>query len=173
MTSWSSRPCNLSQVNVNRKGVTSMSTKPEGKAASAGSNPRIVVGVDGSESASMALDWAAAEADRTGAVLEIQTAYEPGYVHVTKDEIQRRMDVLVEEAAARVAKLTPGVTTISGTHERTPAKALIEASDGADLLVVGSRGLGGFKGLLLGSVSQQCSHHARCPVTIVRAKAKQ
>jgi nucleotide-binding universal stress UspA family protein len=65
------------------------------------------------------------------------------------------------------------VTTISGTHERTPAKALIEASDGADLLVVGSRGLGGFKGLLLGSVSQQCSHHARCPVTIVRAKAKQ
>jgi nucleotide-binding universal stress UspA family protein len=171
MTSWSSRPCNLSQKSVNQKGVTSMST--EGKAASAGSNRRIVVGVDGSESASMALDWAAAEADRTGALLDIQTAYEPGYVHVTKDEIQRCMDVLVKEAAARVAELTPGVTTASGTHEESPAKVLIEASDGADLLVVGSRGLGGFKGLLLGSVSQQCSHHARCPVTIVRAKAKQ
>ena len=113
MTSWSRRPCNLSQVDVNRKGVTSMSTKPEGKAASAGSNPRIVVGVDGSESASMALDWAAAEADRTGAVLEIQTAYEPGYVHVTKDEIQRCMDVLVEEAAAR-----RGEVGTRGDHHR-------------------------------------------------------
>ena len=145
-----------------------MPTEAEGNTGSTSSNHRIVVGVDGSEAATRALDWAAAEADRTGAALEIQTAYEPGYVHVSKDEIQRCMDVLVEEAAARVAKLTPGVTTITGTHERTPATVLVDASDGADLLVVGSRGLGGFKGLLLGSVSQQCSHHARCPITIVR-----
>ena len=53
------------------------------------------------------------------------------------------------------------------THEGSPAEILIEASRDADLLVVGSRGLGGFKGLLLGSVSQQCSQHARCPIVIV------
>jgi nucleotide-binding universal stress UspA family protein len=145
-----------------------MSTEPEHNAESAGSSHRIVVGVDGSDMASKALDWAAAEADRTGAVLEIQTAYEPGYVHVTKDEIQRGMDLLVKEAAARVAELAPGVATISETHEESPATVLIKASDGADLLVVGSRGLGGFKGLLLGSVSQKCSHHAQCPIIIVR-----
>jgi nucleotide-binding universal stress UspA family protein len=142
-----------------------MSTRSEGEGAS---SHRIVVGVDGSESAMRALDWAASEAERSGAVLDVQTAYEPGYVFVTKDEIQHCMDELVKEAAARVAKLAPGVATTSGTHEMKPAEALIEASEGADLLVVGSRGLGGFKGLLLGSVSEQCSHHAGCPVTIVR-----
>ncbi len=124
--------------------------------------------MDGSDSASKALDWAAAEADRTGAVLEIQTAYEPGYVHVTKEEIQDSMDSLIEEAKARVAKVAPRLTMISETHEAHPATVLLNASDGADLLVVGSRGLGGFKGLLLGSVSQQCSLHAKCPITIVR-----
>lgn len=143
-----------------------MPTEPG--AGSTGSNHRIVVGVDGSEAATKALDWAAAQAERTGAVLEIQTAYEPGYVHVTKDEIQRCMNVLIEDAAARVAKLAPEVTTVGETHEESPAAVLIDASKGADLLVVGSRGLGGFKGLVLGSVSQQCSHHARCPIAIVR-----
>jgi nucleotide-binding universal stress UspA family protein len=145
-----------------------MSTEPAGNAESVGSSNRIVVGVDGSETSMRALDWAAAEADRTGAVLEIQTAYEPGYVHVTHDEIQRSMERLVEEAAARVTKLAPRVTTTSETHEESPAKALIEASDGADLLVIGSRGLGGFKGLLLGSVSQKCCLHAHCSLAIIR-----
>lgn len=135
---------------------------------SAGSSKRIVVGVDGSECANKALDWAAAYADRTGSVLEIQTAYEPGYVHITGDEVQRVMGRIVDEARARVATLAPDVATTCETHEEVPAKALIDAGDGADLLVVGSRGLGGFKALLVGSVSQQCSLHARCPVTIVR-----
>lgn len=145
-----------------------MPTEPEGSSGSSGSKHRIVVGVDGSDAATKALDWAAAEAERSGAVLEIQTAYEPGYVHVTKDEIQRCMDALIEDARARVAKVASGVTTVGETHEESPARVLIEASDGADLLVVGSRGLGGFKGLVLGSVGQQCSHHAWCPITIVR-----
>jgi nucleotide-binding universal stress UspA family protein len=134
---------------------------------SASTSHRVVVGIDRSESSMRALDWAAAEAERTGAVLEIQTAYEPGYVHVTQEEVQRGMDRLVEHAAAHVATIAPGVVTIGKTHEQSPAEVLIEASEGADLLVVGSRGLGGFKGLLLGSVSQQCAHHAHCPLTIV------
>ncbi len=129
---------------------------------------RIVVGVDGSENANKALDWAAILADRIGAVLEIHTAYEPGYVHVTKDEIQRGMERVLEEARARVAKLVPGVTTTCQAHEETPAHVLLRVSVGADLLVVGSRGLGGFKGLLLGSVSQKCSLHAQCPTAIIR-----
>jgi nucleotide-binding universal stress UspA family protein len=60
-----------------------------------------------------------------------------------------------------------GVTVES----RHPAQALVERSRGADLLVVGSRGRGGFKRLLLGSVSQQCAHHAECPVVIIRSAA--
>src|SRR5271166_2279994 len=136
-----------------------MTTEPAAKAEPAGSSHRIVVGVDGSENAMRALEWAAAQADRTGAVLEIQTAYEPGYVFVTQDEIKRNMERVVEEAAARVAELAPRVTTKSEIHEEAPATALIEASDGADLLVVGSRGLSGFAGLLLGSVSQKCCLH--------------
>ncbi len=137
-------------------------------AASDKSTHRIVVGVDGSECANRALDWAAAYANRTGSVLEIQTAYEPGYVHIAGDEVQRVMGRIVDEARARVATSAPTVATVCETHEEVPAKVLIDASDGADLLVVGSRGLGGFKALLVGSVSQQCSLHASCPVTIVR-----
>ena len=145
-----------------------MSSDPAASSGSTGSDHRVVVGIDGSAESMRALDWAAAEAGRSGATLEIQTAYEPGYEFITRDEVQRTMDRLVAEARAHVATEAPGVTTSSGTHEESPAKVLIDASDGADLLVVGSRGLGGFKGLLLGSVSQQCSLHARCPITIVR-----
>lgn len=129
---------------------------------------RIVVGVDGSENADKALEWAAIQADRTGAVLEIHTAYEPGYVHVTKEEVQRGMERVVAEARDHVENLAPGVTVTCHTHEESPANLLLSASDGADLLVVGSRGFGGFKGLLLGSVSQKCSLHAQCPVAIIR-----
>jgi nucleotide-binding universal stress UspA family protein len=64
------------------------------------------------------------------------------------------------------------LTVVGVTHQEHPASALIEASDGADLLVVGSRGLGGFRGLLLGSVGHQCVLHARCPVVIIRPPAE-
>ncbi len=148
--------------------MTKKSTEPAGNAESAGSNHRIVVGVDGSEIAMRALDWAAAEPDRAGAVLEIHTAYELGYEFITHDEVLTSMGRRVEEAVSRVAELAPRVTTTRGMHEESPEEVLIEASDGADLLVVGSRGLGGFKGLLLGSVSQKCclralsaGHHPR------------
>ena len=132
------------------------------------SGHRIVVGIDGSEVSMKALDWAAAEADRAGATLDIETAYEPGYEFITHDEVQHSMARLIDEATVRVRKAHPDLLTTNGTHEAAPAAVLIDASQGADLLVVGSRGAGGFKGLLLGSVSQKCSLHSHCPITIVR-----
>ena len=129
---------------------------------------RVIVGIDGSDGGTRALEWAAAEADRSGAVLEVHTAYGPGYVFITPSEVHWSMQRLVDDAVAHVAITAPGVVVKGVIHEGAPAKALIEASRGADLLVVGSRGLGGFSGLLLGSISQECSLHAHCPVVIVR-----
>ena len=80
---------------------------------------------------------------------------------------RERLDSIVYE-------LTGGSTEVPIEKivvEGAAAEILVEESEGADLLVVGSRGHGGFAGLLLGSVSQQCAHHAACPVVIIRAKA--
>ena len=72
-------------------------------------------------------------------------------------------------AAAEVAREAfPDLEIETRTVEGQAADVLVQAGHGADLLVVGSRGMGGFAELLLGSVSQQCAHHATCPVVIVR-----
>lgn len=87
-----------------------------------------------------------------------------------RSEAQRHADGLirqiVDEADADLSGLDVGCTA---TSDERPAASLIELSREADLLVVGSRGLGGFRGLLLGSVSQQCVHHAPCDVMVVRS----
>jgi nucleotide-binding universal stress UspA family protein len=75
---------------------------------------------------------------------------------------------VLREAVERVRGDHPAITVQTAVVEGPPARVLVEMSADADLLVVGSRGLGGFSGLLLGSVSQQCTHRARCPVTVVR-----
>ena len=129
---------------------------------------RVVVGIDGSEGSNYALEWAAIEAARRGAVLEAHTSYAPGYVFITPQEVHQAMQRVLSEAAIHIADLAPGLVFEGVIHEGSAAHFLIEASKGADLLVVGSRGLGGFSGLLLGSVSQQCSLHAHCPIVIVR-----
>jgi nucleotide-binding universal stress UspA family protein len=138
-----------------------------------GRRRRIVVGVDGSQGSVRAVEWAAAEAGRGGAELEIHTAYSPGYVFVTAEDVRQAMHQVVHEATEVAAAIAPGVPVRGVAHEATPARSLIEASRGADLLVVGSRGRGGFAGLLLGSVSQQCSLHAHCTTVIVRTPPAQ
>jgi len=130
---------------------------------------RIVVGTDGSAGAGRALDWAAARAARTDSVLEIHTAYGSQYVFVGRGEVEEATTRLGQQAVARVRELAPSVVAKAFTHEAPPVESLVEASRDADLLVVGSRGLGGFTGLVLGSVGHKCALHAHCPVVVVRA----
>ena len=134
---------------------------------------RIVVGVDGSPASERALEWAAAEAERSGASLSLVSAWlfpmALGYAFTTTvDDVRRSAQEAIDRAMARVAVVAPGVPVGGETVEQAPAPALVAAAAGAQLLVVGSRGLGGFQGLLLGSVSQYCTRHATCSVVVVR-----
>jgi nucleotide-binding universal stress UspA family protein len=132
---------------------------------------RIVVGVDGSETSQRALDWALEEGRVRKAGVEVVHAWTvpPLAVPLIKDfaPLDEAARDLVEQALARAD--TSGVSmSISPVVRRgSGGEVLVSLADGADLVVVGSRGLGGFKGLLLGSVSNQVTHHARCPVVVV------
>ncbi len=136
---------------------------------------RIVVGVDGSQGSSRALAWAAAEAAAREAVLEPvivwQSPYDYGelrYVPVDEDELADRARKRLDEALAEVGGEASVTVTGPLVVRGDAAQVLCERSAGADLLVVGSRGHGGFAGLMLGSVSTKCAHHSRCPLVIVR-----
>ena len=113
------------------------------------------------------------EAGRTGASLHLVSAWifpmAPGYAFTATvhDMRQAALDT-IERALSRVSELAPGLEVRSETPEQVPGPALVAASNGADLLVVGSRGRGGFEGLLLGSVSKYCASHATCSVVVVR-----
>jgi nucleotide-binding universal stress UspA family protein len=145
----------------------------------------IVVGVDGSPGSLAALRFALAEArlrgDRLVAlhawVLPVEEAVHPFLLEAPGGggpplpELQEALGAAAAarlEAALAQAAGEPGAAEVERrVVEGAPAAMLVEASQGADLLVVGSRGHGGFRSLLLGSVSQQCAHHSRCPVVIV------
>jgi nucleotide-binding universal stress UspA family protein len=138
---------------------------------------RIVVGVDGSPSSMAAVEWAAHQAELTGAVLEvlmtwewpvsfgwslpIPSDYSPGHDSET----------LLRTLLEPVEKAHPGVSIQATAIEGHPAPILVKASHGADLLVVGSRGHGEFAGMLLGSVSEHCVSNARCPVVVLRDRS--
>ena len=142
----------------------------------------VVVGVDQSEGAKAALVFAHEEAQLRGAALVAVHAWQFGYVGYSGFEgavptLGGDIDKLREAAGAtleamiREALPEPGDVTIERrVVEGAAGAVLVEESHNADLLVVGSRGHGGFAQLLLGSVSQQCAHHAACPVVIVRPK---
>jgi nucleotide-binding universal stress UspA family protein len=135
----------------------------------------IVVGVDGSPAARSALRFALREARLRGADVRVVgawhlpvAAYAGGYGPGDPDlgaELQQAARHSVDQALEDVdAGDIPAETIV---REGIPARVLLDEAQDAELLVVGSRGLGGFRGLLLGSVSQQCAHHAPCPLVIV------
>lgn len=140
---------------------------------------RIVVGVDGSDGARRALEWAVAEARLRGARLVAVHTWEMPPLSMSAGpfdpptaldpDLMQRVEAAAREVLDREldAVDVSGVEVDKRVEPRNPADALLDAGREADLLVVGTRGHGGFTGLLLGSVSQQVSHHAPCPVVIV------
>lgn len=137
----------------------------------------VVVGVDGSPGSLKALTWAATEAAEHGAELVVLNVWEhtlpppTGSVSVSErfvpDSSQRTAEQLVTEIKAVLGD-DPPVVVQPMVKQGSPAKVLIEQSANANLLVVGTRGHGGFRGLVLGSVSQHVAGYAQCSVTIVR-----
>jgi nucleotide-binding universal stress UspA family protein len=136
---------------------------------------RIVVGIDGSAASNDALRWAARQAELTGSPLEVIMTWEwpaslgwsvpipDGYDPET--EVRQILDGAVEAALAE----RPGVKADRKVVNGHPATVLVDATKGADLLVIGSRGHGEFVGMLLGSVSEFCTTNAHCPVLVHRA----
>ena len=136
---------------------------------------RIVVGVDGSAPSKAALAWAVKQAALTGAVVEAVMAWEfpvtyGGYMMPVPDDVDYA-GIAAKVVAGAIAEVcAPGepAKIRSTVAEGHAAQVLLDAADGAELLVVGSRGHGGFTGALLGSVSQHCAQHATCPVVVIR-----
>jgi nucleotide-binding universal stress UspA family protein len=139
----------------------------------------ITVGLDGSDNSQRALEWAMKEAALRNADLNVVAVHEvasniwtgnPMIVpadRADEDKARQAAEEEVAKVSGRLGDAKPAsvnVRAVSGIA----AKALVEESQNADLLVVGSRGGGGFARLLMGSVSSQVVHHAACPVVVVR-----
>jgi nucleotide-binding universal stress UspA family protein len=141
---------------------------------STGAERRVVVGVDGSPSSYEALRWAARYAQRVGGVVEAVHAWDtPSAVGWSGPAIDPEFDL--EQARERFAEELRTVFPDESPAELRqrlvegdPSEVLIRASEGAEILVVGRRGRGGFARAMLGSVSQRCAQHAACPVVVVR-----
>ena len=137
--------------------------------------PRIVVGVDGFESSKAALRWAIRQAKLTGAVVEAVTAWHvpvgSGWVPTADmPDYQEDAFAVLSEAITEMCAIDPDVQVCPRVVEGRAGQVLVDASDGADLLVVGSRGHRGLAQALLGSVGQYCANYASCPVVIMRGK---
>jgi nucleotide-binding universal stress UspA family protein len=149
----------------------------------------VVVGVDGSEGAKEALRWALGEARLRKAPVRAVHAWMFGYIGgsvesypywggsigsytslgVDLNDLHRAAEDLLDRAIADVEDEAEGIEIERQVIQGPAADVLVQAASPYDLLVVGSRGHGGFTGLMLGSVSQQCVHHAHCPVVVVHS----
>ncbi len=136
---------------------------------------RIVAGVDGSGPSKAALAWAIRQGRLTGATVEAVIAWEfpvnygtPAPLMPPRTDFEEVASEVVTLAIADVSSPDERVTIRRKVVEGNAAQVLLDASAGADLLVVGSRGHGGFVEALLGSVGQHCVHHATCPVVVIR-----
>jgi nucleotide-binding universal stress UspA family protein len=138
------------------------------------SQPVIVVGVDGSPESKHALLWAAEQARLTDAILRVVYAWEPPVVAGLHIPPMHDWEPLEEQAhefpgkfADEVLGPDPNIHVTTRTVRGRPAQVLVDASAHADMLVIGPRGLGGLRGMVLGSTGHHCAAHARCPVVIV------
>jgi nucleotide-binding universal stress UspA family protein len=146
--------------------------------------PGIIVGVDGSDHSRYALEWAIREAAVRHSPLTVLTVQQPttGYWSVgaavpipypyDEDLAKQALQLAEKETNSTLEKVGPESRPSSVTVRAIvalPAEALLQAAADADMLVVGSRGAGGFKRLLMGSVSTQVTQHAHCPVVVIPA----
>jgi nucleotide-binding universal stress UspA family protein len=135
----------------------------------------IVVGIDGSEESRAAFRFALEEARiRSLGVRAVAVWYVPaityaGGGYAPSVDVSEGIEAEARERLEEVVggEKHQGVEVKTLVRRGQPAHILLEEAENADLLVVGSRGLGGFRGLLLGSVSQQCAQHSPCPITIL------
>jgi nucleotide-binding universal stress UspA family protein len=145
--------------------------------------PGITVGIDGSHDAHRALEWSMREAAARHVLLTVLTVHDvpvSGWtgapIILPADEpvlekLRQAAEEAVAKAAAQLGESKPASVRVRAVNG-FPAQELIEASRDADLLVVGSRGGGGFSRLLLGSISDHVAHHAHCPVVVVPGQAR-
>jgi len=139
----------------------------------------IVAGTDGSDGSKAAVRWAAREAQRRGTPLRIVHAFDWEW-HAARynigdeflDEARRHADTVTAGAADEARSVAPAITVEVHALIGNPVPRLLESAADADLLVVGSRGRGGFASLLLGSVSQRLAAHAPCPIVVVRGHSR-
>ena len=142
--------------------------------------PGIVVGIDGSDHSRHALEWAVSEAALRHAPLTVLTVNQavagygggpveypgdPDRARHAEEEAQKLTDSVIGGAGTESRPLSVSVQAVTGF----PVEELLRASGGADLIVVASRGTGGFKRLRMGSVATQLTHHAHCPVVVIPA----
>ena len=138
------------------------------------SGRRIVVGFDGSASATDALSWAARQAELTSARVEVIVCWESpssyGWPVPIPDDFDPEGDIrkTLDGALSPVRSAYPAVSIEARVVHGHPAPTLVEASKGAELVVVGSRGHGEFVGMVIGSVSEYCAAHAHCSVLVHR-----
>jgi nucleotide-binding universal stress UspA family protein len=139
------------------------------------SSARILVGIDGSSASLDALNWAARQASLTEATLEVVMTWDwpmtYGWAPPFPSDFDPSASVteVLEAAKVAVYEKYPAVEVSVRVAQGHPAPILVEASKGANLLVVGSRGHGEFVGMVIGSVSEYCAAHAFCPVLVHRS----
>jgi nucleotide-binding universal stress UspA family protein len=141
--------------------------------------PGIIVGIDGSSHSRRALEWAVKEAAIRRTPLTVLTVYpamagywgpvayprDPNLTEQARKLVQEEIDIAL--AGLGAGSRPPSVTVTA--RFGLPAEEILEAAQDADMVIVGSRGVGGFRKLLMGSVSSQVTQHAHCPVVVIPA----